>query len=272
MNNPLKQSTAFVVKLGPFTDNAGNLLPSLTIAQANIFLSKNGGTFANTHNTAGATYDAHGYYSIPLDVSDTATLGPLMVMVDMSGSGARPIHREFVVLAAAVYNALVATPSTAFLAVNASKIGGQSVTAGNPITAGAYLGTAQPLNFTGSSASALVQVDLAGWAGAALPAVGTSTLTITDVETALANYHAAKASDIPGVVTIADTVLARNVASAEAAAPRASLATAILAMTNKANTSDHAGFLTVYRTDGVSEHARIPIAANPNAVPIEGVG
>lgn len=76
----------------------------------------------------------------------------------------------------------------------------------------------------------------------------------------------------PTAEQIADAVLSRNVANVEAASPRTSLATAILATTNKSNTDDHEGFLTVYRTDGVTEHVRIPISVNPDADPIEGIG
>ena len=43
MNNPLKQSTAVTVKLGPLMDNSGAFLTALGITQANILLSKNGG-------------------------------------------------------------------------------------------------------------------------------------------------------------------------------------------------------------------------------------
>ena len=71
---------------------------------------------------------------------------------------------------------------------------------------------------------------------------------------------------------LADAILARDVSHAEAAATRCSLATVILAATNKANTIDHPGRLTVYRTDGVTAHTQIPISADPNANPIDGVG
>jgi hypothetical protein len=220
MNNPLRQSTAVTVKLGPFMDNTGALLATLTIAQANILLSKNGGAFAAAHNSAGATYDAHGYYNIPLDATDANALGLLRVMVDMSASGALAVHRDLTVLPAGVYDSLVA--GTASLLTTAATVS-----------------------------------DKIGYA-----------LT--------AAYDAAKTAAQPGDVPtgnqIADAVLARNVASAEGAAPRTSLATTILAMTNKANTFDHAGYLTVYRTDGVTEHTRIRLSANHDADPIDGVG
>jgi hypothetical protein len=71
---------------------------------------------------------------------------------------------------------------------------------------------------------------------------------------------------------LADAILARDVSHAEAAATRCSLATVILAATNKANTVDNPGKLTVYRTDGATSHVQIPISTDPSANPIDGVG
>jgi hypothetical protein len=71
---------------------------------------------------------------------------------------------------------------------------------------------------------------------------------------------------------LADAILARDVSHAEAAATRCSLATVILSATNKANTTDKPGQLTVYRTDGVTAHAEIPISTDAHASPIDGVG
>ena len=71
---------------------------------------------------------------------------------------------------------------------------------------------------------------------------------------------------------LADAILARDVSHAEGSATRTSLATVVLAATNKANTVDHPGQLTVYRTDGVTAHAQIPISTDPHASPIDGVG
>jgi hypothetical protein len=112
---------------------------------------------------------------------------------------------------------------------------------------------------------------------------GTATLSTTASSVAdkagyalTAAYDAAKTAaqpgDVPSGSQIADAVLARDAAAAEAAAPRTSLATAILAATNKANTFAHAGYLTVYRTDGVTEHARIPLSTDRDADPVDGIG
>lgn len=99
----LKQSTAATIKLGPFLDDADGKTAetALTIAQADIRLSKNGGDIAQTNNAAGATHDELGYYDVPLDTTDTNTLGRLKVAV--SESGALPVWQDFMVVPANVW-------------------------------------------------------------------------------------------------------------------------------------------------------------------------
>lgn len=104
----LKQSTAVTIKLGPFVDSTDAVTAEtgLTISQADIRLSKNGGAFAQTNNAAGATHDENGYYGVPLNTTDTGTLGILKVAVNESG--ALPVWQEFIVVPANVYDSLVA--------------------------------------------------------------------------------------------------------------------------------------------------------------------
>ena len=107
--NILKQSTAATIKLGPFIDDGDgkSAETGLTISQADIRLSKNGGDFAQTNNATGATHDEFGYYDIPLDTTDTGTLGRLRVAV--SESGALPVWQDFLVVTANVYDTLCST-------------------------------------------------------------------------------------------------------------------------------------------------------------------
>jgi len=107
--NLLKQSTAATIKLGPFIDDTDGKTAetSLTISQADIRLSKNGGDFAQTNNATGATHDELGYYNVPLDTTDTNTLGRLKVMVHESG--ALPVWAEYLVVTANVYDTLCST-------------------------------------------------------------------------------------------------------------------------------------------------------------------
>ena len=107
--NILKQSTAATVKLGAFVDDTDGKTAEtgLTISQADIRLSKNGGDFAQTNNATGATHDEFGYYDIPLDTTDANTLGRLRVAVSVSG--ALPVWQVFLVVTANVYDTLCST-------------------------------------------------------------------------------------------------------------------------------------------------------------------
>lgn len=123
----LKQSTAATIALGPFVDATDGVTAetALTIAQADIRLSKNGAAFAQTNNATGATHMENGHYSVPLDTTDTATLGRLKVAVNESG--ALPVWVEFMVVPANVYDGLVA--GTDNLQVDTVQIGGTTQTA-----------------------------------------------------------------------------------------------------------------------------------------------
>lgn len=104
MTTWLKQSTAVDVSLGPFVDATDGVTAEtgLTISQADIRLKKNGGAFAQTNNATGASHDENGYYEVPLDATDTNTLGILRVSV--SESGALPVWRDFMVVPANVWD------------------------------------------------------------------------------------------------------------------------------------------------------------------------
>lgn len=103
----LRQSTAVTKKFGPFLDDTDGVTEEtgLTISQADIRLSKNGGNIAQSNNATGATHDELGYYGVPLDTTDTGTLGSLKVMIHESG--ALPVWKEFMVVPADVYDSLV---------------------------------------------------------------------------------------------------------------------------------------------------------------------
>ncbi len=105
----LKQSTAATIKLGPFVDDTDGKTAEtgLTISQADIRLSKNGGDIAQSHDATGATHDELGYYNVPLDATDTDTLGRLRVAV--SKAGALPVWQDFIVVTANVYDSLFST-------------------------------------------------------------------------------------------------------------------------------------------------------------------
>lgn len=116
----LRQSTAITVKLGPFVDETDGFTAegSLTISQADVRLSKNGGDFAQKNQSSSASHDENGYYDVSLDTTDTGTLGRLRVAV--SEGGARPVVADFMVVPANTYNSLVG--GSDFLNVNISQV------------------------------------------------------------------------------------------------------------------------------------------------------
>lgn len=70
---------------------------------------------------------------------------------------------------------------------------------------------------------------------------------------------------------LADAILARSVATAQATADDHSLCYAVLLM-SQADRTSNPGFITVYRTDGVTEFCRKAIDTSPNVAAVTGVG
>jgi len=126
----LKQSTAVDVLIGPFIDDTDGKTAetALTLAQADIKLSKNGQALAQKTDDTSAAADANGYYNCELDATDTNTVGSLVLIVHQAGS--LPVRHEFQVVEEAVYVALFAASATGLLPANMTQIGGvaQSMT------------------------------------------------------------------------------------------------------------------------------------------------
>lgn len=121
MTQFLRQSTAQSFRIGPFLDATDAALETaLTIAQADIQISKNGSAFAQTSASPTAAHDSDGWYICPLTATDTNTLGLLTVQITLAG--VLPVWKDFMVLPANVYDSLVA--GSASLAVNAAQAGG----------------------------------------------------------------------------------------------------------------------------------------------------
>jgi hypothetical protein len=107
MTTWLKQSTATDVELGPFVDSTDGVSPetALTISQVDCQLIKNGGAAAQKNDATSATHLAGGHYKVPLNATDTGTLGRLRLYVNESG--AVPVWRDFMVVPANIYDSLV---------------------------------------------------------------------------------------------------------------------------------------------------------------------
>lgn len=105
--NFLRQSTAASVMLGPAVDNTNGYTPEtgLTIAQADLRLTKDGAVFAQKNDVTSASHAEFGWYNVELDATDTGTVGRLLLAA--SATGALPMWREFMVVPANTYDSLV---------------------------------------------------------------------------------------------------------------------------------------------------------------------
>lgn len=128
MDGFLKQSTAVTVKIGAFIDQTDGFTAEtgLTISQADVRLSKNGGNMAQKNDATACTHDELGMYDCPLNATDTDTLG--ILKLNVHESGALPVWHTFMVMPANVYDSLFSTDK---LQVDAVEVSGDSTAADN---------------------------------------------------------------------------------------------------------------------------------------------
>jgi hypothetical protein len=115
----LKQSTAYTFRFGPFLDDTDGKTAEtgLTISQADVRLSKNGGNFAQKNESSSSSHDEIGYYIVVLDTTDTNTVGELLVAVHESG--ALPVFKTLQVVEEAIYDAVFAASATLVTKIDA---------------------------------------------------------------------------------------------------------------------------------------------------------
>lgn len=113
----LKASTACTITLGPFVDSTDGVTAenSLTIAQADVRLSKNGGTLAAKNDASNAAVGTLGYYYCDLNATDTGTLGRLQICV--SESGAVPVWDAYTILPGSVYDSLITETGSLYVSL-----------------------------------------------------------------------------------------------------------------------------------------------------------
>lgn len=118
----LKQSTAADVVLGPFVDDTDGKTPEtgLTISQADCQLSKNGGAVAQKNDATSASHLGGGHYKVPLNTTDTNTLGRLRLYVNEGG--ALPAWMDLMVVPANVWDS--------FFGADALQVHANEITAG----------------------------------------------------------------------------------------------------------------------------------------------
>jgi hypothetical protein len=147
----LKQNTAVTIVLPRFVDETDGQTTEtgLTISQADVRLSKNAGTFAQKNDATACSHMENGFYSCPLNATDTNTLGYLTVGVDEAG--ALPVERSYLVVPANIYDSLVS--GSDLLQVDTQAINDNNTAADNlEASAGQiYLGTTDNTGFTATT-------------------------------------------------------------------------------------------------------------------------
>lgn len=163
--NLLRQSTSQVIRFGPLLDSTDGVTPEtgLTIAQADMQLSKDGGAFAQKNAAGNAAHDADGWYSTTLNTTDTATNGIMLLQVTVAG--ALPVWHEYYVVPSASYDALTtdgmfnfdASSDTVANVTNTANVTGNVAGSVNSVATAVTVGTmnANVINAASIAASAL---------------------------------------------------------------------------------------------------------------------
>lgn len=150
----LKQSTAVSLVVGPFvsTTDGYTAKTALTISQAKCLLWKEGGTtFAQKNESTSGTHRSNGCYTVPIDTTDTNTVGRLILSVDDSSNAALPVRHDYMVLPANVYDSIVG--GTDYLQADVYQIAGTTANATNLAASSSVIirGTSDNTGFTGTS-------------------------------------------------------------------------------------------------------------------------
>lgn len=102
----LRQSTAVTLMMGPFLDPTDGVTPVNVITSVPR-LSKAGANFGARSSAGAVTNNENGYFTVPLDTTDTNTLGELRIAFTNAAEHV-PVWTDFTVVAAAAYDAQVA--------------------------------------------------------------------------------------------------------------------------------------------------------------------
>jgi len=123
----LKQSTTATVILGPFVDKDDGVTPETALTPT-VRVSKNAGAFANRSSASSIAHMENGYYSVPLNATDTGTLGRVRLTVTSSANHL-PVYEDFMIVPANVYDSLIGGNDS--LEVDATAISGSATAANN---------------------------------------------------------------------------------------------------------------------------------------------
>jgi len=203
----LKATVAATIVLGPFLDATDGVTPEtgLSIAQADVRLSKNAGAFAQKNDATSCTHMENGYYSCPLNTTDTNAAGILSVAVNKAG--AIPWRGDYGVLAGTPYNAIVL--GTDYLGIDLLRINGLTATVGR---LAAFLAQHSVIQFTvaaGTLTDRRFTTDLTGYSADQLRKRKVVMITGTrQGETSLLSAYVATGGDVSIAVPFSGAVSA----------------------------------------------------------------
>lgn len=215
----LKTNTATRITIGPFLDKTDGITPetALTVTSEKLtFVVDTAGVptlildvaptaSGGANDMVHITGDDSGYYDLELAAANVNYLGPAFLSINDVATHL-PVFHEFMILPANIYDSIVlgtdlvdvsatqilgtaiSTPATAGIldvnVKNMNNVAGTSITAIN-----ANQGTTQPINFTGTGATAYSKVDVTDIATAAVN-TGTAQLGVNVVTQANIDFGA----------------------------------------------------------------------------------
>lgn len=241
----LKQSTAVDVMLGVFVDDTDGKTTeeALTLAQADLQLSKNCGAAAQKNEATSATHIYGGNYKVPLDTTDTGTLGRLDLMC--KESGALPIKASFMVVTANFYDSVCGSD---VLQADLTQMGGvaQSATDLKDFADAGYDPSTNKVQGVVLTDTCTTNTDMRGTDSAALASVCTETRLAeldaanlpTDVDSILVDTGTTLDGKINTIDTVVDAVkvVTDNLPDAGALSTIDGIVDAILVDTNELQT------------------------------------
>jgi len=182
MDGFLKISTAYDLRVGPFLDDTDgkSAETGLTVTQAEVRLSKNGGDMAQKNEATSLVHDELGYYILKLDATDTNTVGMLKVMI--YESGALPVWHNYQVMPAIIYDSLFAAAATDYLPVDIVQYNGTAAHAA--VTAGIIPVDIHQYNGTDTHAAVtagIIPTDVHQWLGTDAHTAATAGVPYVDV-------------------------------------------------------------------------------------------
>jgi hypothetical protein len=162
----LKQSTAVNVIIGPFVSSTDGdtEMTGLTIAQADVRLSKNAAADAQKNDATTCAHEGDGLYMCELDATDTNTVGQLCLWVHVAT--ALIVRHDFQITEEATYDALFAAsalgPATPTNITAGTITTATNVTTVNGLAANVITAAATATDFGTEVANAVWDMDATG--------------------------------------------------------------------------------------------------------------